>query len=86
METSQLVLQGGAIVVLLLGFGALMRGDLRTKQEVETLRDQLSRVNGHMDTLLPAMQTLAQSVRELNAALDGLIEQLNDRDNRRERS
>lgn len=88
-ETLSLVLQGGAVAVLLLGFGALLRGDLRTKQEVEgqklscdnaqkTLQAALDRANTQVDTLMPAMRELTATVGKQNDMLENLIDQLAD--------
>jgi hypothetical protein len=79
-ETAQWIVQGGAIVVLLLGFGALMRGDLRTKQEVEGVQRSLERANTQVDKLLPSLQELTTVVNRQNDLIENLLADLSAAD------
>lgn len=70
-ETVALVLQGGAVTVFLLAFAMIIRGDLRTKQEVEFCSTALARAYAQNDALLAAQ---AKHLLAINEALTMVAE------------
>lgn len=69
----QLVVQGGAIAVFLLVFGSLLRGWLRTKQEVDTWQARAMRAESQVDTLVPAITAQTTALNRVSDALDRLL-------------
>lgn len=67
MDPVQVVLQLGAVGVFLLVFGAILRGDLRTKFEVESWRTRA-------DTAEATIREMAVTNRETAKSLDRLTE------------
>lgn len=63
-ETLSLVLQGGAVAVLLLGFAALIRGDLRTRQEVESTQKVCAAKDGEILWLRTQNEGLSAIVQD----------------------
>jgi hypothetical protein len=78
-EQYQWVLQGGAIAVLLLGFGALMTGRLRTQQEVQAQERRAERAEELNDTLVPAVRSLTAAVEKHTSAVEQLMDMIRER-------
>ncbi len=72
MDAAQIVISSGAVGVFLIVFAALLRGDLRTKQEVASWQARAERAETLVDDLRPALdrqtislETMARSVEKL---------------------
>lgn len=63
-ETMSIVLQGGAVAVLLLGFAALLRGDIRTRQEVESIQGVCQAKDGEILWLRELNKDLRVTLQE----------------------
>jgi phosphatidylserine decarboxylase len=79
-ETVSLVLQGGAITVFLMGFGALLSGRIRTRQEVESVKEvqkeRFTRAEAQFDTIIPLIQQLIVNQQKQTDLLADLIEEI----------
>lgn len=72
MDAAQLIIQLGAVGVFLLVFAAILRGDLRTRPEVEAWKARTERAEALIDALQPALErqtvsleTMARSVEKM---------------------
>lgn len=72
MDAAQIVLQLGAVGVFLIVFAAVLRGDLRTRYEIESWKARAERAEALIDALQPALdrqttslETMARSVEKL---------------------
>lgn len=70
----QLVVQGGAIAVFLLVFGALLKGWLRTKQEIDTLTARATRAEAQVDTLVPSITAQTAALNRVSDMLERLLD------------
>lgn len=71
-ETLNLLMQGGALAVFLLVFGAMMRGDLRTRYEVDAWKSRA-------ETAETTIRDMAETGRETAKSLDRLTESVERR-------
>lgn len=80
MTEYQWVLQAGAVGVFLLVFGALIRGNLRTKQEVDTWRDRALRAEVLVDKMLPAVSDQTVALNRLTETVQRIFERRSSSD------
>ncbi len=59
------VLQAGPSGILILVMLAIWRGDLRTRQEVDTGRQRWERAETQVDTILPALRRQTELIEKL---------------------
>lgn len=76
VETLQIVMQGGAIAVLLLVFAAILRGELRTKYEIDSWKARAERAEALIDALQPALDRQTTSVETLVRAVEKLTDRI----------
>ena len=79
MDVVQLLLANGANVALVVMIAAIIRGDLRTKQEVCAWKEQAQRQRADVQELVIAVNALGDAVTRQHALLEHYLAELGHR-------
>lgn len=73
LTLGQWLLQGGSTAVLLFGIFALIRGDLRTKQELAARDDAIGRLDARIKALLEEHERVLSAARDEHGRVLGAV-------------